>query len=85
MNSVFYEYPTINEDTIKILIAPTSEDNSKIRFNICQMTEDGECKANVCTLITEEIADLFVHHLTDPSACASEPFRCECGGILEVL
>lgn len=85
MNTVFYEYPTIGGDTIKVLIAPTSEDSSKVRFNICQMTEDYECKANVCVLITKEIANLFVHHLTDPSACASEPLKCECGGILEVL
>jgi len=83
MNTVFYEYPTIGGDTIKVLIAPTSEDDSKVRFNICQMTTDGECKANVCTLMTKEITNLFVHHLT--SECASELPKCECGSTFEVL
>ena len=83
MNTVFYEYSTIDGGTIKVLIAPTSEDGSKVRFNIAQTMGDGKCKANVCTLITEEIANLFVHHLT--SQCASELPKCECGETLEIL
>lgn len=83
MNTVFYEYPTIGDSTIKVLIAPTLEDSSKISFNIAQIAGDGEVKANVCTLMTEEIAGLFVHHLT--SQCASELPKCKCGGTLEVL
>jgi len=83
MNTVFYEYPTVAGDTIKVLIAPTSEDSTKIRFNLAQMTEDGKCTANVCALITEETANLFIHHLS--SQLAAELPKCGCGNTLDVL
>ena len=87
MNTVFAEYKTIEgtssaEESVKVLIAPTAEDNNKIRFNIVQMI-DGKCKANVCALMKKETVELFVHHLT--SQCASDLPKCDCGEMLEVL
>ena len=67
---------------MRILIAPTAEDSSKIRFNIHQIV-DGKCEASICALMPKEAAELFVHHLT--SECASFQPECECGGRLEVL
>lgn len=87
MNTVFAEYETVAglnsvEGSIKVLIAPTTDDENRIRFNIAQMV-DGECKANVCALMDKETVELFAHHLTSQCVCTS--LNCECGGVLEVL
>lgn len=87
MNTLFAEYPTINgvnsdAGALKVLIAPTSDDDTKVRFNVAQIVE-GKVKANVCALITKEIAELFVHQLT--TSCTSTLPKCECGDTLEVL